>query len=335
MASGTWCYVVKTSSAGGNTQSTAFPPSLLWVCGPAAAGFGSFSIQFEPAIWLYDDVLLTWTEYLISELPPGFQILTVEQSADATYYYNVPAIWYESNLPPPDVVTSWSSSISGWGFSNPTLADKQRLLETMSLDIDFYYDTGGGGSGGFAVVRMPGYALDSYPTPNGLPSFFCPNRTLFGTWDDLGAIGATPGVFTPTVVPTGIPNQYTVGGTPGPNTTIVQIVTPTEVLVIPVGNLPVLITTTGPTITITPINTIPSVVIGPPVIILIGTFDYTMVGGIDLGGTPTLQFIGNPSGIYTLVQGKTNDTLLERIPASGTQDVKIPDPFIKTAFFGE
>lgn len=69
-------------------------------------------------------------------------------------------------------------------------------------------------------------------------------------------------------------------------------------------------------------------------------FVYTMgssgiTAGIFLGGTATLQFIGNPSGIYTLVPGKAYDTLYERIPTVTSQDVKIPDPFIKTAYFGE
>ena len=57
--------------------------------------------------------------------------------------------------------------------------------------------------------------------------------------------------------------------------------------------------------------------------------------GIFLGGTSALQFIGNPSGIYTLVPGKAYDTLYERIPTVTSQDVKIPDPFIITAYVGE
>ena len=60
-----------------------------------------------------------------------------------------------------------------------------------------------------------------------------------------------------------------------------------------------------------------------------------MAGGINLGGSPTLQFIGNPSGIYTIVPGKAYDTLYERIPAVTSQDVKIPDPYIVTAYVGE
>ena len=57
--------------------------------------------------------------------------------------------------------------------------------------------------------------------------------------------------------------------------------------------------------------------------------------GIYLGGTATLQFIGDPSGIYTLVPGKLYDTLYERTPAAGSQDVKIPDPYIVTSYIGE
>lgn len=71
-------------------------------------------------------------------------------------------------------------------------------------------------------------------------------------------------------------------------------------------------------------------------------YDYTMgsegtgARGVDLGGAATLQLVVNPSGIYTLVKDKTNDTLYERVGGVATsQDVKIPDPFIKSAFFGD
>jgi hypothetical protein len=43
------------------------------------------------------------------------------------------------------------------------------------------------------------------------------------------------------------------------------------------------------------------------------------------------------SGIYTLVKDKTDDTLYKRIGFSvfiGTEDFKIPDPFVKTGFVG-
>lgn len=61
--------------------------------------------------------------------------------------------------------------------------------------------------------------------------------------------------------------------------------------------------------------------------------NVTMDGGIALGGTTTIVFIGDPSGIYTLVPGKTHDTLYERTDID-FQDVAIPNPFVKTAFLG-
>jgi hypothetical protein len=69
-------------------------------------------------------------------------------------------------------------------------------------------------------------------------------------------------------------------------------------------------------------------------------FDFTMGqdgvnAGINLGGAATLQFIGNPSGIYTLTPNQFRDVLYERIPAPATNPVKIPKPFVKSAFLGE
>lgn len=58
-------------------------------------------------------------------------------------------------------------------------------------------------------------------------------------------------------------------------------------------------------------------------------------GGIDLGGAATIVFSINPSGIYTITPGKLHDTLYERLGETTTINVKIPDPFIKTAFLGD
>jgi hypothetical protein len=75
------------------------------------------------------------------------------------------------------------------------------------------------------------------------------------------------------------------------------------------------------------------VTVTTPFIFVMGNSEIN--AGINLGGTPILQFIVNPSGIYTIVPGKTNDTLYDRIPAVTSQVVKIPDPYVKTAFIGE
>ena len=58
-----------------------------------------------------------------------------------------------------------------------------------------------------------------------------------------------------------------------------------------------------------------------------------ILGDIVGGGTP-IVLIRDPSGIYTLVPGKTNDTLLDRLPAVVEIDVEIPDPTFKTGYVG-
>lgn len=53
----------------------------------------------------------------------------------------------------------------------------------------------------------------------------------------------------------------------------------------------------------------------------------TMSGGITFGGSATMVFLGNPTGTYTLITNKTNDTLYN------TEDnVAIPNPFADTGF---
>lgn len=63
--------------------------------------------------------------------------------------------------------------------------------------------------------------------------------------------------------------------------------------------------------------------------------DMTMGGGINFGGAPLITMIVNPSGIYTLVENLHHDRLYERITGITYVDVKIPDPFIKSAFLLE
>ena len=57
---------------------------------------------------------------------------------------------------------------------------------------------------------------------------------------------------------------------------------------------------------------------------------------IDIALQSKIQLIGDPSGIYTLVKDKRYDTLYERnAGVVTTQDVKIPDPFIRTLLLGK
>lgn len=71
--------------------------------------------------------------------------------------------------------------------------------------------------------------------------------------------------------------------------------------------------------------------IDPPTIINLPSQPTDNGYSFDVGGSAILQFIGSPSGIYTLIPGKTNDTLYDR---TGVQsiDVKIPNPHVVTGF---
>lgn len=57
-------------------------------------------------------------------------------------------------------------------------------------------------------------------------------------------------------------------------------------------------------------------------------------GGLVLDGTTPLTLLKDVSGIYTLVPGKTNDTLIDRQIGQPDVDVKIPDPKAKTGYIG-
>lgn len=62
--------------------------------------------------------------------------------------------------------------------------------------------------------------------------------------------------------------------------------------------------------------------------------NVTYDGALAFEWNSVMAFITDPSGIYTMVVGKTHDTLYNR-GIETSVDVKIPDPFIKTAFVPE
>jgi hypothetical protein len=128
--------------------------------------------------------------------------------------------------------------------------------------------------------------------------------------------------------------------------TMVADGTPTTILTLPPG-------TTTTTVTLPPVAPgvivtilITPVIISPPTsgtpastppftVPFNAMAPLVMSGGIDLGGTMVVQALTDPSGVYTLVPGKRSDTLYDRIPTEITVEVKIPDPYVKTAFVGE
>lgn len=68
----------------------------------------------------------------------------------------------------------------------------------------------------------------------------------------------------------------------------------------------------------------------PPtaIIIIMGT---QFSGSVPLGEFTVL--VANASGIYTFVEGKTNDTLYTAARDGETYNVKIPNPGARTGFF--
>lgn len=75
-------------------------------------------------------------------------------------------------------------------------------------------------------------------------------------------------------------------------------------------------------------NTLPVTFTGAPDVNVVGS------GGMVFDGVATVVLISDPSGLYTLVEGKRHDTLYNRA-GDPFIDVKIPNPFGKTGFVGE
>lgn len=66
----------------------------------------------------------------------------------------------------------------------------------------------------------------------------------------------------------------------------------------------------------------------PPEIAVMGE------GGIAFNGQVAFTLLKDVTGIYTLVPGKTNDTLYDRQTGQPSVDMKIPDPNFKTGYIG-
>lgn len=76
---------------------------------------------------------------------------------------------------------------------------------------------------------------------------------------------------------------------------------------------------------------IPALTGNPPIVFLRAT-STQFSGSVTLGRLITIFFL-NATGIYTLIEDKTNDTLYDN-DNGGTIDVKFPNPFLKSGFIG-
>lgn len=73
---------------------------------------------------------------------------------------------------------------------------------------------------------------------------------------------------------------------------------------------------------------------GDPLSLSLVNLNTDGTGGIAIGSAAPLVLSVDASGIYTLVKNKTHDTLYERQSGITSVDVKIPNPFAKTGYFG-
>jgi hypothetical protein len=74
------------------------------------------------------------------------------------------------------------------------------------------------------------------------------------------------------------------------------------------------------------------VLTGNPPIVIVNITSTQFSGSVELGKLITIFFI-NATGIYSIIPGKTNDTIYDN-DNGGTIDVKIPNPVFKTGYIG-
>lgn len=304
---------------------------------------------------LYDDSDNYIGTYTLGNLPNGFKLTAIDQfsgipcaNGGGGAFMMIPLsfgggstldFWNCGILPltdlspvfvPATMSYQWLSGF--WQFSaqvtipaGVTPAIVVAIVSMIRSSMATYYPT----------VRTSGYGDDVplmlYRATWDVDESLCP---VIGPLTNVQIVDPVTGEFSWTY-PSGITNVVITLSQAGHDDVIVPVSSPTtnyipvdmygdvEVTITPVSEFPICY---GPESTL-------SLAITTPFVYTMGSSGIT--AGIFLGGSAPLQFIGNPSGIYTLVPGKAYDTLYERIPTVTSQDVKIPDPFIKTAYFGE
>lgn len=287
----------------------------------------------------------------IPDLPVGFQItnilrngarLGVGYEADETPNYST--LVYSLPASVIAAIDAWATDF-GWSEASSPLNDaaKAAVLSQFSLSLDFSINLNlnpavPAGSLTFFWFEQLNPATDT-DTPPGVININDEYYWPIATWNDEGTPEDLDAITDAAVDPdTGEVTWTPVAGSDGTSVTLTNVssgAVSTVTLLNPTGTY----TPPNPgvyTVTLIPIVLAPVVSLGPPTTVSsLVPIIMTMSGGIDLGGSPTIQYIGDPSGIYTIVPGKTYDTLYERIPSVTSQDVKIPDPYIVTAYVGE
>ena len=315
---------------------------------------GSVEITGRQFLYLFDDSDNYIGEYTIVDLPPGFVVTSIAQEPTNGMPYGSAG----GGLTTYPLVVGGGATVTAWdsGTLPLTLASHVYDSSTMSalfcegfwiLNAACNIPAGVTGYRAFIVSQTYAALSSIFPTiPNPYGADDIPLMVYEGFWTadaalcpvfdpltDVQIVDPVTGEFSWTLPPLATGVLITLSQT-GHDDVVVSVLSPATSY-IPVdiyGNV---------TVDIKPMTVSPLCLGSSATLSLAITTPYEPfgpggeTGGIDLGGEATLQFIGDPSGIYTLVPGKTNDTLYERIPAPTSQVVKIPDPYLRTAFLGE
>ncbi len=297
-------------------------PNALFVLDPNNPVSGPKTGSASFTVGGTGEILLDGLPFTLLTLPAGFQITLITRVLNSGV-----------EGPP-------NGGLSGQGWTSDTI-EGAGLREIPTWDTDFGWNQASAPLNQAAQVAMlTGYTLNcDFLQENGggfTWSIFGPdapiNTALDGTWDDLGA----QVVPTPPVVETGPgPGEITV--TPGANTVIVVVTVPGEPeIIVPVTpGVPTVITVPPGTPSVTPVN-IP-ITTGPPVE---PSTDPVVEGDlvIDVALISPMQFMRDPSGIYTLVPGQFYDVLYEHVAGTTvatSQTVAIPRPYGVTSYIPE
>lgn len=337
-----------------------FPYCTIKYPDTSAARTGTFEIQSTAYFVLYNGSGYVPGINRLGDLPNGFQVTSISQDlnglpANPQPTSVEPFLSSPFNIKAPffPTVGSWDAWSADFGISN---LDTTFVPATMQLEFLGPWNLVRGWSLNQMVDPPPYGALRVVATNQPINVFGDPLTPLWGdttpliicrfvwSYDTDACAGlTTPSSVTVTDPVTGAISWSLGLGADGTIIEVENSVGDIETYFQPSG-----VTTYTPTLTgdltirlyaatLDPIcKSSPasvSVTVTVPLIFTMGEDGITT--GIFLGGSAPLQFIGNPSGIYTLVPGKAYDTLYERIPTVTSQDVKIPDPFIKTAYYGE
>jgi hypothetical protein len=246
----------------------------------------------------------------IAQLVQGFQCVDIDRTVA-----NLPNCYFIGGAADPACAESWDTSF-GW---TPTSNVFDPVTGTRALLTGFTSNLSARTSNAFGSTFIFGNVI-----PGLLGNF-----ALTGSWNDAGAV-----VFPspPTVNLGPGPGQITI--IPGPNTQIIVVTVPANpTIILPVTpGTPVVITPGATPVSILPVNV--PIAIAPPVVVgdLVLTGDLV----IDVALQSSFRFIGDPSGIYTLVPGLTHDVLYERnVGVITSQNVSIPRPFGVTSYIPE